>query len=83
MYTVCVKWTTTLTFSQKIDTKSDEIADQAYESVKTSVTSAWRYAAGYANQMFKEEDLEAEALLVQGEQQEPVILNRLQAQLVS
>ena len=32
--------------------------------------------------MFKEEDLEAEALLVQGEQQEPVILNRLQAQLV-
>ena len=80
MYAVCVKWSTT--FSQKIDTKSDEIADQAYESVKTSVTSAWRYAAGYANQMFKEEDLEAEALLVQGEQQEPVILNRLQAQLV-
>jgi len=66
---------------EKIDTKSDELADQAYESVKTSVTSAWRYAAGYANQMFKEEDLEAEALLVQGEQQEPVILNRLQAQL--
>merc|ERR1712223_1471874 len=30
--------------------------------------------------MFKEEDLEAEAMLVQGDQ-EPVILNRLQAQL--
>lgn len=65
---------------EKIDTKSDELADQALESVKSTVTSAWKYAAGYANQMFKEEDLESEALLVQGEQ-EPVILNRLQAQL--
>ena len=63
-----------------MDEKSDELADQAYESVKSSVTSAWRYAAGYATQMFTEEDLEAEALLVQGEQ-EPLILNRLQAQL--
>ena len=67
--------------SQKIDEKSDELADQAFVSVKSSVTSAWRYAAGYATQMFTEEDLEAEALLVQGQQQEPVILNRLQAQL--
>merc|ERR1712025_359249 len=65
----------------KIDEKSDELADQAYVSVKDSVSSAWRYAAGYATQMFTEEDLEAEALLVQGTQQEPVILNRLQAQL--
>lgn len=65
---------------RKVDEKSDELADQAYESVKSSVTSAWRYAAGYATQMFTEEDLEAEALLVQGEQ-EPLILNRLQAQL--
>ena len=67
--------------SQKIDEKSDELADQAFVSVKSSVSSAWRYAAGYATQMFTEEDLEAEALLVQGQQQEPVILNRLQAQL--
>lgn len=66
---------------EKIDEKSDELADQAYVSVKSSVSSAWRYAAGYATQMFTEEDLEAEALLVQGQQQEPVILNRLQAQL--
>merc|ERR1712203_1274936 len=58
-----------------------EHPDQAYGSVKSSVTSAWRYAAGYATQMFTEEDLEAEALLVQGTHQEPVILNRLQAQL--
>ena len=46
-----------------MDEKSDELADQAYGSVKSSVTSAWRYAAGYATQMFTEEDLEAEALL--------------------
>ncbi len=31
--------------------------------------------------MFTEEDLEAEALLVQGSNQEPVMMNRLQAQL--
>merc|ERR1711953_1572257 len=65
----------------KLDEKSDEVADQAFESVKTSVTSAWRYAAGYATQMFTEEDLEAEALLVKDGDQEPVIMNRLQAQL--
>ncbi len=35
--------------------------------------------AGYATQMFSEEDLESEAMVVQGE--EPVPLNRLQAQL--
>lgn len=57
------------------------MADQAYDSVKTSVTSAWRYAAGYATQMFTEEDLESEALLVQDTGAEPLILNRLQAQL--
>ena len=60
---------------------SDELADQSYGSVKSSITSAWRYAAGYTTQMFTEEDIEAEALLVQGQQQEPVILNQLQAQL--
>jgi len=65
---------------EKLDEKSDELADQAYVSAKSSLSSAWRYAAGYATQMFTEEDLEAEALLVQGAQ-EPVILNRLQAQL--
>ena len=36
---------------------------------------------GYATQMFTEEDLEAEALLVKDGDQEPVIMNRLQAQL--
>merc|ERR1711953_724833 len=66
---------------EKLDEKSDEVADQAFEGVKTSVTSAWRYAAGYATQMFTEEDLEAEALLVKDGDQEPVIMNRLQAQL--
>ena len=53
-----------ITFLQKIDEKSDELADQAFDSVKTSVSSAWKFAAGYTSQMFKEEDLEAEALLV-------------------
>ena len=51
---------------QQIDEKSDKLADQAYDSMKSSVNSAWRYAAGYATQMFSEEDLESEALLVQG-----------------
>jgi len=78
---ICTSMMPTVTELIKMDEKSDELADQAYGSVKSSVTSAWRYAAGYATQMFTEEDLEAEALLVQGQQQEPVILNRLQAQL--
>ena len=43
------------------------------------MTSAFRLAAGYATQMFIEEDLEAEAVLVTD--QEPVFLSRLQAQL--
>jgi len=65
----------------KIDEKSDELADQAFDSVKTGVNSAWKFAAGYTSQMFKEEDLEAEALLVREGEQEPVELTRLQAQL--
>jgi len=66
---------------EKIDEKSDELADQAFDSVKTGVNSAWKFAAGYTSQMFKEEDLEAEALLVREGEQEPVELTRLQAQL--
>lgn len=66
---------------EKIDEKSDELADQAFDSVKTSVNSAWKFAAGYTSQMFREEDLEAEALLVREGEQEPVELTRLQAQL--
>ena len=56
------------------------MADKAVESVKTSVTSFWRYASGYAQQMFTEEDLASEAILV-GKDKQPVLLDRLQAQL--
>ncbi len=56
------------------------MADRAVESVKRSVSSFWRYASGYATQMFTEEDLESEAMLV-GDDKNPVLLDRLQAQL--
>lgn len=56
------------------------MADKAVETVKTSVSSFWRYASGYATQMFTEEDLASEAMMV-GRDRNPVLLDRLQAQL--
>ena len=50
------------------------------DTVKKSVSSFWNYASGYAQQMFTEEDLEAEPVLV-GKDSRPVLLDRLQAQL--
>lgn len=67
-----------------IDEKTDVLTDKAVDSVKKSVSSFWRYASGYAQQMFDEEDLESEALLVQSEDGgAPIVLDRLQAQLLA
>ena len=56
------------------------MADKAVDAVKKSVSSFWNYASGYATQMFTEEDLESEAIMV-GHDKNPVLLDRLQAQL--
>lgn len=66
-----------------IDEKTDVLADKAVDSVKKSVSSFWRFASGYAQQMFDEEDLDSEALLVQGDDGSSVPLDRLQAQLLA
>ena len=34
------------------------------DAVKKSVSSFWKYASGYATQMFTEEDLESEAIMI-------------------
>jgi len=52
------------TFIQEFDDKTDEMADRAVESVRSSVSSFWRFASGYAQQMFTEEDLHSEAVMV-------------------
>ena len=49
---------------QEFDDKTDEMADRAVESVKKGVSSFWNYASGYASQMFTEEDLPSEAMVV-------------------
>ncbi len=49
---------------QEFDDKTDEMADKAVESVKKGVTSLWNFASGYASQMFTEEDLPSEAMMV-------------------
>ena len=67
-------------FLKEFDDKTDELADKAVESVKKSMSSFWQYASGYATQMFTEEDLESEAMVV-GEDKRPVMMDRLQAQL--
>jgi len=51
-------------FPQDIDDKTDEMADRAVESVRSSVSSFWRYASGYASQMFVEEDAPSEAVMI-------------------
>ena len=40
------------------------MADKAVDAVKKSVSSFWKYASGYATQMFTEEDLESEAIMI-------------------
>ncbi len=40
------------------------MADKAVESVRKGVSSLWNYASGYASQMFAEEDLPSEAMVV-------------------
>jgi hypothetical protein len=63
-------------FLQQFDEKTDEFADRAVDSVKRSVSSFWNLASGYATQMFTEEDLESEAILVGGDDKSPVVLDR-------
>ena len=63
---------------QEFDDKTDEMADKAVDAVKKSVSSIWKYASGYATQMFTEEDLESEAIMVMGDDKNPVLLDRLQ-----
>lgn len=40
------------------------MADRAVENVKKGVSSLWNYASGYASQVFAEDDLPSEAMLV-------------------
>ena len=40
------------------------MADKAVDAMKKSVSSFWKYASGYATQMFTEEDLESEAIMI-------------------
>lgn len=51
-------------FLQEFDDRTDEMADKAVEGVKKGVSSLWNYASGYASQMFTEEDLPSEAMVV-------------------
>jgi len=64
----------------ELDEVTDEMAEAAINGVTKSASSFWNMASGYANQMFTEDDLEATAVLV-GSNSEPIILDRLQAQL--
>lgn len=52
-------------FFQEFDDKTDVMADKAVDSLKKSATSFWSAASGYATQMFVQDDLESEALLIQ------------------
>jgi hypothetical protein len=65
---------------KEIDEATDEMADVAISGVTKGVSSIWNMATGYASQMFTEEDLEATPIMVGGSG-EPIILDRLQAQL--
>ena len=56
------------------------MAESAINGVTKGATSLWNMASGYASQMFTEEDLQATPVLV-GNSHEPIILDRLQAQL--
>merc|ERR1719430_2519555 len=65
---------------QELDEVTDEMAETAINGVAKGASSFWNMASGYASQMFTEEDLEATPVLV-GNSHEPIILDRLQAQL--
>jgi len=65
---------------KEIDEITDEMAESALDGVSKGASSLWSMASGYASQMFVEEDLEATAVMVGGGH-EPIILDRLQAQL--
>merc|ERR1719400_1648582 len=65
---------------KEIDEVTDEMAESAINGVSAGASSLWNMASGYASQMFVEEDLEATPVLV-GSNSEPIILDRLQAQL--
>jgi len=65
---------------KEIDEVTDEMAESAINGVSAGASSLWNMASGYASQMFTEEDLAATPVLV-GNSHEPIILDRLQAQL--
>merc|ERR1719273_2370073 len=65
---------------QELDKVTDEMAETAINGVAKGASSLWNMASGYASQMFTEEDLPATPVLV-GNSHEPIILDRLQAQL--
>merc|ERR1719339_257649 len=65
---------------QEPDEVTDEMAEAAINGVSKGASSLWNMASGYASQMFTEDDLEATPVLV-GTSHEPIILDRLQAQL--
>jgi len=65
---------------KELDEVTDELTEAAITGVSKSVSSIWNIASGYASQMFTEDDLPAESVLV-GPDSEPIILDRLQAQL--
>lgn len=65
---------------KELDEVTDEMAEAAISGVTKSASSIWSLASGYASQMFTEDDLEATPVLV-GSNSEPIILDRLQAQL--
>jgi len=65
---------------KELDEVTDEMAESAINGVAKGASSLWSMASGYASQMFTEEDLEGTPVLV-GNSYEPIILDRLQAQL--
>jgi len=65
---------------KELDEVTDDMAETAINGVTKGASSLWNMASGYASQMFTEDDLEATPVLV-GTSHEPIILDRLQAQL--
>merc|ERR1719318_1388227 len=65
---------------KELDEVTDDMAETAINGVAKGASSLWNMTSGYASQMFTEEDLESTPVLV-GSNSEPIILDRLQAQL--
>jgi len=65
---------------KEFDEVTDELTDAAITGVSKSVSSIWNMASGYASQMFTEDDLPADSVLI-GAESQPILLDRLQAQL--